>query len=241
MQTMSAPVTPAAAGVRAQLGAPDTVETGAPARLVYRLADAAGAPLTDVVLSHEQPVHLIAVRWDLRGFQHVHPQPTGTPGEYALDVVFPAPGEYLLFAEFQRRSGQTVLLRDTLPVGAASPAGTPAPVAPVAPVAEDRAPKVLPDRGLAGGLRVSLQGAGHRHTGEGDAFTFRLEEAATGEPVRDLRPYLGAPAHVVILSADAADFAHTHGEGRRSGSTTPSRAPACTSSGGSSGPAAARW
>ncbi len=172
---------------------------------------AAGVSLTDVVVSHEQPVHLIAVRWDLHGFQHVHPQPAGAPGEYALDVAFPAPGEYLLFAEFQRRGGQTVLLRDALAVGGASPAGTENPAS-AAPVAEDRAPKALPVDGLAGGLRVSLLGTGHLHAGEGAAFTFRLEEDATGAPVRDLRPYLGAPAHVVILRADAADFAHTHGE-----------------------------
>jgi Cu+-exporting ATPase len=213
MPSMSAPVSPAEAGVRAELAAPAEARLGEPIRLVYRLADAAtGAPLTDVVVSHEQPLHLIAVRRDLSGFQHVHPQPTGVPGEYALDVAFPAPGEYLLFAELQRGGGQTVLLRDTLPVGDATPAGAPSDAPAPAPVAEDRAPKVLPAGGVAGGLRVALQGTGHLHAGESDAFTFRLEEAATGEPLRDLRPYLGAPAHVVILSADGADFVHTHGE-----------------------------
>ena len=63
MPAMSAPVSPAAANRRASLDAPEGVRPGEPARLTYRLADAtSGAPVTDVVPSHEQPVHLIAVR-----------------------------------------------------------------------------------------------------------------------------------------------------------------------------------
>ena len=79
-------------------------------------------------------------------------------------------------------------------------------------LSEDRAPKQVPAPGVAGGLRISLQGTGHFHAGGQERFTFRIEEAATGEPVSDLQPYLGAPAHVVVLSADGADFVHTHGE-----------------------------
>jgi Cu+-exporting ATPase len=43
-------------------------------------------------------------------------------------------------------------------------------------------------------------------------LVFRLDDAATGEPVADLQPYLGAPAHVVIIGADGRSFAHAHGE-----------------------------
>ena len=43
-------------------------------------------------------------------------------------------------------------------------------------------------------------------------LTFHLEDASTGAPIHDLQPYLGAPAHGVIISEDATRFAHSHGE-----------------------------
>jgi hypothetical protein len=71
---------------------------------------------------------------------------------------------------------------------------------------EDRQPK------LVAGTRVTLQGAGAVQAGQEARLTFRLEDPTTGEGIADLQPYLGAPAHVVILSEDAHQFAHTHGE-----------------------------
>jgi Cu+-exporting ATPase len=195
----AAPVSPEAAGVRVELAAPSGVRAGEPARLTYRLVDArTEQAVTDVVESHEKLVHLIVVRDDLSGFQHVHPNPTGQPGEYALDVTFPAGGTYYLYGEFQRRDGRDVLQRDTLAVSGAA--------APAPPLAEERAPKVI------GHDRVALSGARALAAGGEARLVFRVENAGTGEPATDLKPYLGAPAHVVILSPDGRTFAHTHGE-----------------------------
>jgi hypothetical protein len=41
---------------------------------------------------------------------------------------------------------------------------------------------------------------------------FRVTE--DGEPVTDLSPYLGAAAHVAIVSEDGEEFAHGHGEAK---------------------------
>ena len=143
-------------------------------------------------------MHLIVVSRDLQQFQHVHPLPTGAPGEFAVDVVFPAAGSYLLYDEFTRANGQDIVQRDELVVGTASSGG--------ASLAVDDAPKVR-DR-----VRVALQGAGSVKAGASTRLTFRLDDAMTGAGIQDLQPYLGAPAHVVILSEDAQTFAHTHGE-----------------------------
>jgi P-type Cu+ transporter len=208
MQQMNEPhrvLSATEAGIRSSLSTPSAVVPGVPARLTYQLADArTGAPITDVAISHEQPLHLIAVSQDLRQFQHVHPQPAGTPGEYAIDLSFPAPGSYLLFAEFERQGGQSILLQDRLNAGtqAAATAATTA----AAALVEDLAPKVLGD------IRVTLHRAEAVSAGREAALTFRVEDARTGEAIRDLQPYLGAPAHVVILSQDARQFVHTHGE-----------------------------
>jgi hypothetical protein len=39
---------------------------------------------------------------------------------------------------------------------------------------------------------------------------FTLADAASGEPIRDLEPYLGAFGHTLILSEDLQDYVHSH-------------------------------
>jgi len=197
--TAAPAVAAADAGVRAELVAPAGLTTGSLVALTYRLADSrTGAPIADLVESHERPMHLIVVSQDLAQFQHVHPTPTNQPGEYRVAVQFPAPGTYLLFDEFTRPNGQDLVQRDTLTVG--GPSGG------AVALAEDRSPKVVD------GVRVALQGAGNVRAGQDARLVFRLEDPRTGDGVRDLQLYLGAPAHAVILSQDARTFVHTHGE-----------------------------
>jgi Cu+-exporting ATPase len=186
-------------GATVEIAAPSSITPGQPVTLDIRLTDPqTGQPLTDVIDSHERPMHLIAVRDDLERFQHIHPEPTGLPGAYRVETTFAEPGTYLLFDEFTRASGQQVVHRDTLTVGAPSTSG--------AVLTEDLSPK------LDGQTRVRLLSTAPPHAGQPARMTFRIENAQTGQPVRDLSPYLGAPAHVVILDQAASAFAHTHGE-----------------------------
>ncbi|MBI3964983.1 MAG: hypothetical protein HY329_05040 [Chloroflexi bacterium] len=113
-------------------------------------------------------------------------------------MTFPTTGGYLLFSEFVRTNGQDVLQRGELQVGGV--AGR------QATLAEDLAAKTI------GYDRVGLRAAGELRAGREASLTFRIEDARTGQPVTDLKPYLGAPAHVVILDESAKSFAHTHGE-----------------------------
>lgn len=190
---------PEQAGVQVELVAPASITPETPIDVSYELRDAAsGEGLTDVVISHEQPIHLIAVSQDLMQFQHVHPQPTGKPGAYGLQMTFPVASTYQLYAEFSRANGTTVLKQDSLVVGAASTQG--------AVLQEDLSAKTV------SGLRVTLAGAEDVRVGQEAEMTFRITDVATGEPIDSLLPYLGAPAHVVVVSEDAQTFAHTHGE-----------------------------
>ncbi len=187
------------AGLQVALSAPPAIAPKENVALSYQLTDQrSGAPLTDVVVSHEEPLHLIAVSRDLTQFMHRHPAATGKPGEYSLDTLFPTSGTYVLYNEFQRASGQTVVQRDELTVGAPSTEG--------ARLTEDRAPKTLDH------ARVGLRGPETVRAGQEARFTFRLDDPETGKGLTDLQPYLGEPAHVVILSEDAQTFVHTHGE-----------------------------
>ena len=191
-------ITAGAAGIRAELVTPTALTPGTRARLAYRLTDArSGAPLTDVIVSHEQPLHLIVVSRDLSHFQHIHPQPTGAAGEFSVDATFPVSGTYVLYAGFERSGGQEVVARQELIVGGPSGAAT---------LAERRQPVIA-----SPGIRVALQHAADVRAGREHTFTFRLEDPASGEPVRTLTSYLGAPAHVVVIDAAAVEFVHTHG------------------------------
>jgi len=191
-------VTPAQAGVQDTLQAPQTMLPGVPVQLVYTLRHAGGNGLfTDVAISHEEPMHLIVVSRDLQQFQHIHPQPTNRPGQYAVTLTFPMAGTYYLYNQFARLSGADVLLSNVLTVGA--PSGP-------AQLSVDRTPKV------SGAVRVALEGADALQSGRPQTLTFRLEDAQTGEPLANLQPYLGAAAHVAILSQDAQTFVHTHGQ-----------------------------
>ncbi|WP_103380865.1 heavy metal translocating P-type ATPase [Pseudonocardia dioxanivorans] len=183
------------AGLDVDISAPGA-RAGVPTRVSVRVtADA--APVDDIALSHEAWTHLIVTRSDLGTFAHVHPVPTGVPGELAVDVVFPTGGSYALHAEF-RRQGElaSVLARSEVDV-----AGD--------PVEQER---VLPGprETVVDGVRVGLRG--DVVAGEASDLTVTLADAATGRPLDDLQPYLAAPAHVVTLRADGRGFAHGHAE-----------------------------
>jgi len=62
MRADVAPVAAAIAGVHAEILTPADIRVGEPAHLEYRLTAADGQALTDVGLSHEQWIHLVAMR-----------------------------------------------------------------------------------------------------------------------------------------------------------------------------------
>ena len=189
-------VDPSTAGVRVGWSSePTAPKPSQPVALRYRVSDAqSGQVLTDLPIQHEKPMHLIAVSKDLSQFQHIHPV-VGTDGVYSVEATFPAAGTEVLFDEFAP-NGQNVLDRRELNVGQASESS--------ASLTPDLSPKT------EGDLTASLLAPETIKAGEDERFT--LQVTRDGQPVTDLEPYLGAAAHVAIVSSDTRDFAHTHGE-----------------------------
>ncbi|WP_138732064.1 heavy metal translocating P-type ATPase [Modestobacter excelsi] len=191
------PVDAADAGVEVGLQLPADARPGRPARLVVSVVHGAtGEPVADLTRSHEAWMHLIATREDLGTFAHVHPQPTGRPGQLAVDVTFPTAGRYVVNTEF-RRQGQLadVHSRQVLTVAGAAPQ----------PALLAEAPRTA----VVGGVRVRLDG--DAEVG-GSELHYTFTDAVTGRPVDDLRPYLAAAGHVVVMRADGETFAHEHAE-----------------------------
>ena len=139
-------------------------------------------------------MHLFLVGDGLDYFAHEHPVPQ-PDGVFMLDVRLPKPGPYMAIAEFLPEGGTPQTFQQAFTTGEAF-------VRPASP-AVDIAPQTVD------GMRVSLD-ASKVAAGDTKALTFRIEDAASGAPVTDLEPYLGAGAHLLVVPADLTEAIHGH-------------------------------
>jgi len=150
-----------------------------------------GMPLTTYTPSHTKDLHLIVVRRDLAGFQHVHPT-RAAEGMWSATLRLDAAGVYRVFADF-------------VPGGATTPVvlGTDF------SVTGDYRPQSLPAVSASttvDGYEVALSG-----TPSASAETdLRFTVTRAGKPVKDLQPYLGAFGHLVSLRVGDLAYLHTH-------------------------------
>ena len=186
------------AGLRVDVGAPERLMPGVPARLGLRIEDAnTGEAIHDIVETHERPIHLIVVNSELEFFRHIHPWPVGG-NLFWVDVTFPARGRYYLFLEFQRAGGETLTARETFVLGED-----------IAHEAQLRRKGELTFE--VEGLRVSLEPLRSPVAGRETRFKLIVTDADARGPVTSLTPYLAAAAHVVVIDSSAATFGHAHG------------------------------
>ncbi|GAA3858656.1 hypothetical protein [Streptomyces sedi] len=179
---------------------------GEPTDLAFRIEGPDGAPLTSYQVSHEKKLHLIVVRRDLTGFQHLHPE-LGPDGTWSVPLLLEEAGTYRMFADFLPEGEE-----DGLTLGAdLAVAGTHTPE----PLPEPAATAAVDD------YTVTLEPA------DGDEVRAGAETALTwhvhrdGEPVTDLEPYLGAHGHLVALRAGDLGYLHAHPRGEPGDGTTP--------------------
>jgi hypothetical protein len=167
---------------------------GADEVLRFRILDAEGEALTEFDRSHTKRMHVIVVRRDLDGFQHLHP--TMAPdGTWTAPLRLADAGTFRLFADFSH-DGEPTTLADDLRVDGAADL-EPLPLSDADAVSEP------------GGYDVSLR-AGDPHAAEQSRLRFNV--AAGGDPVA-LRPYLGAGGHLVALREGDLAFLHVHPSG----------------------------
>jgi len=152
-----------------------------------------GKPVTDYTPQHEKELHLIAVRRDFSGFQHVHPI-RSVEGTWSTTLAL-TPGSWRLFADFATPGAEPMTLGADVSV-----AGTFTPKAPPAPDL---------NTATVDGYTVSL--TGELAPGKDSELTLSVSRA--NEPVTDLDPYLGAYGHLVALRAGDLAYLHVHPEG----------------------------
>ena len=192
------PVEAEEAGVTTRLQLPDSVRPGVPARITVSVVDTeTGALVEDLTRGHEAWMHLIATRTDLATFSHVHPEPSGRPGELAVDLTFPTAGEYIVNTEVRRRGQMAdIHQRQVVTVTGDAPQA----------VALLAGPRTV----VVDGTAVEL--VGDARVGAPSDLHFAFSDARTGAPLDDLQPFLAAAGHVVVMREDGQTFAHEHAE-----------------------------
>jgi hypothetical protein len=135
-------------------------------------------------------MHLIVVRRDLTGFQHLHPE-QAPDGSWSARVRLDEAGSYRVFADFAHDGTPQTLASDLRVDGAADLRALPA-------VAET----AVSD----GGYDVRLDAGA---AGPGEEADLRFTITRNGEPVHT-EPYLGAGGHLVALREGDLAFLHVH-------------------------------
>ncbi len=189
---------------------PKRPKAGQPAELEFRIRSRDRPKQVHAAFEvvHEKLMHLLIVRADLAQFGHQHPD-IGSDGVFRLRYVFPSAGDFHLFVDTAPRGAGSQVMLSKLRVQGKD-AGR-----------FDLAKASAGDRSLVKrveGTTVEVKTPGDslpikKTTG----LTIHLTDAATGQAVTDLEPYLGAMGHLILIHQDAVTFVHSHPDERISG------------------------
>ena len=176
------------------------------------------AVVTDFETIHEKTFHLFIVSRDLEYFAHVHPERQKN-GAFLLRHPLP-PGEYMLIADFLPVGGTSQMLQRAIVVGVRARFSSPPERENRALTPEERENRALtPGETLVDGVRVGLK-VEDMAPGKDACLTFTLTDARTGAPITDLQPFLGAPAHLLMVRGGLEDAVHAHPEELQTGGPT---------------------
>jgi hypothetical protein len=148
---------------------------------------------SDLKVAHERKMHILFVRNDLRSFQHLHP--VYEKGRWRATASVSQPGPYTIFIDVEPVREPPLVLRAQIQLG-------------------EGIVTRLPDPDLHFSVeslpyRAELIMSEFPRAGETNTLSYRLTK--DGKPLKDLKPYLGAFGHAIILGHDSPDaFLHTH-------------------------------
>ena len=169
----------------------DTVAVGEPATYSFRVTDGDGV-VTDFDLEQTKRMHLIVVRRDFVGFQHLHPD-MSSDGTWSTDLTLDEPGVYRVYADFIVGGDKHTLGTDLFVGGAFDPV-------PLAP----------PSRTGDAAQGYTIELVGDVLAGEESELEFVVRH--DGQVVNDLNDYLGAKGHLVALRDGDLAYLHVHPE-----------------------------
>ena len=193
--------------------APENLNAGQSATLSFTPKVAGkDSELVALDLQHEKKIHLIVVSNDLSYFEHIHPeyQPDGsyqikvigkgqnyTNGPGKNETRFESGGDYFLFADYKPTGGAHQVEKIPLKIGGN-----------VKPVTTFRNAKMS---GTSGIYSVSLNVTGGKLV-TGTQLHIAGTVLKNGKEIdaTTLEDYLGAKAHMVVISLDDKEYLHVH-------------------------------
>jgi hypothetical protein len=164
-----------------------TLGAGRRETLRFRVVDGNGQAVRDFADEHGAKLHLIVVRRDLTGYQHLHPT-LGADGTWSIALTLPDAGAHRMYADFETRGEHMTLGADLLVPG-------------------DFRPRPLPaaaNSAMVDGYDVELT--------ESKPGELHFTVGRDGREVTDLQPYLGARGHLVALREGDLAYLHVHPE-----------------------------
>ncbi len=180
----------------------DRTTPDANAPLEFRIVGPDGTTVNDYDVEHDKELHLIVVRRDLSGYQHVHPA-RDADGTWSTTLDLSEAGTYRVLADFTPASHDRGLTlgADLTVEGEATPVALPAPAL----------------TAQVDGYEVTLRG----QLVPGKTSPLTLTVTRNGTTVDDLQPYLAAYGHLVALRADDLAYLHVHPDGAPGDGKTP--------------------
>lgn len=164
-----------------------------------------GKRVSGFKIIHDQPFHLFIVSQDFESFEHIHPE-LQKDGSFLIETTLSKPGYYRIFCDFFPEGGTAQVTHHHL-VTARYRGDLRSSMA-----------HLVPDGPVGGMLRKSVEGTLFElqlepspvYAGGSFELHYRLTDERTGRPVDDLRPYLAAWGHTLILSEDGTEYLHSH-------------------------------
>lgn len=185
-----------------------------------------GAAEKDFALLHEKLFHLFIVSQDLSQFQHIHPA-FNADGSFSIETVLPQAGRYKIYCDFYPVDGSPQVLQQNISTAGykedlfgAKPIINPEEIFTKVVEGEKIKKENAENLGVvlsalkptpANNMKVELVIEPEQIiAGKQTTLKYHLFDAKTGEPIKDLSPYLGAWGHTLILSEDQTDYVHSH-------------------------------
>ncbi len=170
-----------------------TVGAGRPVRARIGLRTGSGKPIRpeDILVTHTRRLHLLLVDPTLADYQHVHPEPSGVPGEWAFAFTPLRAGTYRIFGDFTpAATGRGLYASVDLAVG---------------PGTASLAANGGGDPALAFALVTTPQ-----PVRVGQPIDLRFSVTRHDGGIVALEPVMGAFAHLVAFDVARSGFAHLH-------------------------------
>ncbi len=135
-------------------------------------------------------MHLIVVRRDMVGFQHLHPETAGD-GTWSTPIEIPEAGSYRVFADFNHEGENSTLAADLAVDGKTD---------------YRELPPQQTETDTDSGYSVGVEGVA---ASAGKETELRFNVVRGGEAI-EVEPYLGADGHLVALREGDLAFLHVH-------------------------------